>query len=333
MQILRPILVTISFLVNFVYFGHAQETEKLPFFKPAETFHKGRFWTSAAIGATAYTGLMIGLNEAWYKDFERSGFHTFDDWGEWNNMDKMGHWYTAYTYSNWAFQGAKWTGMDRRKAMWTGAGIGFFLQFSLEILDGYSAKWGFSWSDMAFNTIGCAMMVGQELAWQEQRIVMKMSSFPTAYPETVVYSVDGGHTTTLRNRAHSLFGETALERFLKDYNKQTIWASVNVYSFLKNRNQKKFPKWLNVAVGYGSDNMYGGFKNEWFEDDVFYQLDDNEYPRYQQFFLSLDLDLTKIKTKSHFLKTLLFLLNTIKVPAPTLEFNTLGQVRFHAIHF
>ena len=74
-----------------------------------------------------------------------------------------------------------------------------------------------------------------ELAWQEQRIVMKMSSFPTDYPETIVYSVEGGHTTTLRNRAHSLFGETALERFLKDYNKQTIWASVNVYSFLKNK--------------------------------------------------------------------------------------------------
>jgi hypothetical protein len=162
---------------------------------------------------------------------------------------------------------------------------------------------------------------------------MKMSSFPTDYPETIVYSVEGGHTTTLRNRAHSLFGETALERFLKDYNKQTIWASVNVYSFLKNREQKKFPKWLNIAVGYGSDNMYGGFENEWYEDDIFFKLDDGEYPRYQQFFLSLDLDLTRIKTKSHFLKTLLFLLNTIKVPAPTVEFNTLGQVRFHPVYF
>ena len=187
-------------------------------------------------------------------------------------------------------------------------------------------------SDMAFNTLGCAMMVTQELLWKEQRIVMKMSSYPTTYPETIIHSVEGGHTTTLKNRAHSLFGETYIERFLKDYNKQTIWASVNVYSFIRNK-ETKFPKWLNIAVGYGSNNMYGGFENEWFEDDVFYKLDDNEYPRYRQFFLSLDLDLTRIKTKSHFLKTLLFLLNTIKVPAPTVEFNTLGQVRFHAVYF
>ena len=332
MQIFKPILLTLLLSGTFICTVKSQEAEKLPFLKPAETFHKGRFWTSATIGATVYTGVMIGLNEAWYTGYDRSAFHTFNDWGEWNNMDKMGHMYSAYFSSNWAFQGAKWTGMKRRKAMWTGAGIGFFIQFSIEILDGFSTKWGFSVSDVAFNTLGCAVMVSQELVWQEQRIVMKMSSFPTTYPATTIYSVDGGNTTTLANRAYDLFGETTLERFLKDYNKQTIWASVNVYSFIRNK-ETKFPKWLNVAIGYGSNNMYGGFENEWFEDDVFYKLDDNEYPRYRQFFLSLDLDLTRIKTKSHFLKTLLFLLNTIKVPAPTVEFNTSGQVRFHAVYF
>ena len=332
MQIFKPILLAILLSVSLNGGVKAQEKEKIPFFQPAETFHKGRFWTSAAIGATAYTGLMIGLNEAWYKGYERTGFHTFNDWGEWNNMDKMGHMFTSYTYSSWAFQGAKWTGMNRRKAMWTGASIGFFLQFSVEILDGYSSKWGFSWADIAFNTMGCALMVSQELAWKEQRIVMKMSSFPTTYPATIIYSVDGGHTTTLQNRAYSLFGETAMERFLKDYNKQTIWASVNVSAFIKNK-ENKFPKWLNVAVGYGSYNMYGGFENEWYEDEVFYQLDNKEYPRYRQFFLSLDLDLTRFKTKSPILKTLLFLANTIKVPAPALEFNTLGQVRLHPVYF
>jgi len=332
MQTFKPILLFLLIYLSFIASVKAQETEKIPFFQPADTFHKGRFWTSAAVGATAYTGLMIGLNEAWYADYERSAFHLFDDRGEWNNMDKMGHLFTAYTYSNWAFQGAKWTGMKRRKAMWTGAAIGFFLQFSLEMLDGYSSKWGFSMSDMAFNTLGCALMVSQELAWKEQRIVMKMSSFPTAYPTTTIYSVEGGHSTTLQNRAHSLFGESVLERFLKDYNKQTIWASVNVYSFIKNK-ESKFPQWLNIAVGFGSDNMYGGFENEWFEEDVFYKLDDMEYPRYSQFFLSLDIDLTRIKTKSPFLKTLLFLLNSIKVPAPAIEFNTLGNIRFYPVYF
>lgn len=332
MQTFKPIFFTLLFSGCLVFTLAAQQAEKIPFFKPSETFDKGRFWTSTSLGAAAYTGLMIGLNEAWYKGYDRSPLHSFDDWGEWHNIDKMGHLFTTYTYANWAFQGAKWTGMNRRKAMWTGAGISFFLQFSVEIFDGFSEKWGFSWSDMAFNTLGSGMMVAQELAWEEQRIVMKMSAFPTTYPETTIFSYDGGHSTTIRARAYALFGETVAERFLKDYNKQTIWASVNVHSFLKNKDSK-FPKWLNIAAGYGAGNMYGGFENEWFEDEVFYQLDATAYPRYRKFFLSLDLDLTRIKTKSHFLKTILFMANSIKVPAPTLEFNTLGQVKFHPVFF
>ena len=117
------------------------------------TFNKGRFWGCAAIGTGLYVGASIGMWESWYKGYELTSFHTFNDMGEWNDMDKVGHTVAAYNEAVLLYRGALWTGMNRRTAMWTGAGIAFGLQLTVEMMDGFSEKWGFSWGDIAFNTI------------------------------------------------------------------------------------------------------------------------------------------------------------------------------------
>lgn len=308
--------------------------EKIPFLQPADTLHKERFWTCSAIGATIYGSAIIGLNKIWYAETERSSFQLFNDLGEWNHVDKMGHTFTAYNYTNWLFTGAKWTGMKRRRAMWTGAGLSFLLQGTIEVMDGYSAKWGFSIPDVAFNTLGIGLFVGQELAWKEQRIIMKVSSTVPSYSTDILTSVDGIHTTTYRERAHSLYGSRFPETLLKDYNAQTNWFSFNIHSFIK-RKDTRFPQWLNIAIGYGAQNMFEGFNYNWTEEKtgIQYQRNPNIYPRYSQLYFSFDIDLMKIKTKSRFLKTVFSILNWIKIPSPTLEFTTLGNVRFLPIYF
>ena len=308
--------------------------EKIPFLQPADTLHKERFWTCSAIGATIYGSAIIGLNKIWYAETERSSFQLFNDLGEWNHVDKKGHTFTAYNYTNWLFTGAKWTGMKRRRAMWTGAGLSFLLQGTIEVMDGYSAKWGFSIPDVAFNTLGIGLFVGQELAWKEQRIIMKVSSTVPSYSTDILTSVDGIHTTTYRERAHSLYGSRFPETLLKDYNAQTNWFSFNIHSFIK-RKDTRFPQWLNIAIGYGAQNMFEGFNYNWTEEKtgIQYQRNPNIYPRYSQLYFSFDIDLMKIKTKSRFLKTVFSILNWLKIPSPTLEFTTLGNVRFLPIYF
>jgi len=318
---------------SFNLYAQAEEKqEKLPFFQAAEEFNKTRFWTMTGIGATVYTGSMIGLNELWYAGYERSAFHFFDDRGEWNDMDKVGHCYSAYNESLVFYKGSRWIGMNKKQAIWTGVGIGTLMQASIEILDGFSEKWGFSVADIGMNTLGVGIFAAQQFAWDEQRIVMKFSSFRKPYPNTTITSTDGTQSTTLPTHTDDLFGATYVQYFLKDYNAQTIWLSVNPYSFMNNKNSK-FPKWLNIAVGYGVQNIFGGFGNTWTSEDATYVLSAADYPRYRQFYLSLDVDLTKIKTKSHFLKTLLTLANMLKIPAPAIEFNTLGKMRFHSFYF
>ena len=144
--------------------------------------------------------------------------------------------------------------------------------------------------------------------WDEQRIIPKFSF----------------HTTPYAAVRPNVLGSSLQEQILKDYNGQTYWLSINMYSFCK---EAKIPKWLNLAVGYGAEGMITG--NEAFVNTIFLP----ESKRYRQFYFSFDADLTKIETKSHFLKTFFSVFNTVKIPSPTFEINGKGTFKFHYIYF
>lgn len=330
-------LKTIAFLAALFFCGllPAQQGKLNAFLEPADTFNRARFWMATGTGVTLYTAASIGLWHAWYKNYELGGFRTFDDSGEWYRMDKWGHMFAANMQSWLIFNTARWVGMDRRASMWTGAGGAMLLQTTIEVMDGFSAKWGFSWYDMAFNTLGAGLFVGQELLWEEQRIWMKVSNTRPDYSTAPLYSIDGQATTTLHARAVELYGATFAEAFLKDYNGQTIWFSVNPAAFLlPHRPDSKFPRWLNLAFGIGAQNMYGGHHNNWSDEEGNrFRYDDPAHPRMRQFYLSLDVDLTRIPTRSRILKVLFGALNWIKIPAPTIEFNGDGTVKAYPFYW
>lgn len=280
----------------FFLFGKAQ-SDSIP------VFNKKRLALVAGTEAVLYGGSLVGLNELWYKDYPRSSFHTFDDNGEWLQMDKVGHVVTSYYIGRIGVGLLKWSGVKRKKAIWYGGMLGSLYQSTIEILDGVSSEWGFSYGDLAANTAGSLLCVGQELAWDEQRIVLKYSFMQSKYPH---YRPD-------------VLGKSFTEHLLKDYNGQTYWLSVNLASFMSK--ETKFPKWLNVAVGYGADGMTGGAFNPPYIDENGYQI---YFDRYRQYYLSLDVDLTRIKTRSKALKVLFNTIGFIKFPAPALEFSKNG---------
>jgi len=330
---LSSLILVLNLLLFSVGSLSAQKVKSNGFFTPADSLNKARAYTLIGGTSVGYAATMIGLNAAWYSDFERSKFQLFNDWGEWNDMDKVGHFYSAYNESLILMYGGLWAGMPRKKAMWLGVGFGALFQTSIEVLDGFSAKWGFSVGDIAFNTGGLALLAAQELAWQEQRITLKLSTHPVSYPKTILNASNGEGTTTIAERTADLYGEKFYETFLKDYNGQTLWASVNIHSFLKNK-ETKIPRWLNIAVGYGADNLLGGFANTWTVDGLNYTSSSIDFPRRRQLYLSFDIDFTRIKSRSPFLKGLLICLNALKFPAPTLEWNSHGGgFRFYPIYF
>ena len=299
---------------------------KAPFFKPAEEFNKTRFWGLNAANLSGYSAVLVGLSSAWYDGVEKSKFHLFDDGGEWRNMDKFGHFCTSYLETKYLYESYEWTGLPPKKSMWIAGGLSTVYQGTIEVLDGYSAKWGFSWADIGMNTLGTAAFLVQESLWDEQKIAIKYSTSHQSYNGTATSS--DGSRQRLNDRADDLYGSSFIERALKDYNGTTIWASGNIQSFFKQK--KVAPKWLNVAVGIGAENLYGGFSNGWNEDDNYYTTDQS---RRQQYYLALDVDLSRIKTKSYVLKAVLKGLDALKFPAPGLEFNSSGDVHWHWIAY
>lgn len=305
--------------------------QKLGFLETPDSLHKGRFWLTIGAGTVIYSSASLVLWNSWYKDHPISSFHTFDDWGEWEHMDKIGHFTQAWIESYNGFNGALWTGMKRRNAMWAGAALGTGLQLTVEVMDGFSENWGFSWTDFAANSLGTGLFIGQELLWQEQRFKLKVSANSPNYPDEVLTSLQGNHTTTVKDWAEHLYGGSGLVSFFKDYNAQTYWLSANIHSFLKDKKNSRFPKWLNIAVGRGAENLFGAYGNGWERANATYILDSIKYPRQRQYYLSFDVDLSKLPVKNHFARLALGLLNWVKIPSPTLEVNSLGDFKFHPL--
>ena len=296
------------------------------FLTPSDTFNRSRFLTLAATGTIVYGATVVGLNEVWYKGFDRTPFHFFNDWGEWNNMDKRGHLFTAYFETEISYHGLRWTGMKDRPAMWMASGMALLFQTTIEMFDAYSSGWGFSNYDMLYNLAGIGLFTIQHLSWKEQRIRMKISSWHRQYSGVPIMGQGTQSASSLKTRTDDLFGTAFFERYLKDYNAQTVWVSVSPKAFMTD---SKIPSWLNLAIGYGSENLFGGFSNTWTENGVIFSAPTNQYKRYRQWYISPDIDFKNIHTNNAFLKTLLTVLNIFKMPAPALEYNSLGKWRWH----
>lgn len=261
-------------------------------------------------------GTFFSLNKTWYANYPRSDFHFYNDWKEWQHMDKAGHTWSSYQISNHTSKIWQWAGMEKKKAVIIGGISGMAYLSIIEILDGYSDKWGFSIPDILANTAGAGIFAAQELGWNEQRISIKLSYSPYRYG-------------TLTTRANALFGSGDAEKVLKDYNGQTYWASINIKSFFP---ASHCPEWLNIALGYGARTMLGGYENTWTTSSGM-TINRSDIPRYKRFYMSADIDLTRIKTKSKTLKTVFSLFNVLKVPAPTVEWNGLEKLRFHPFFY
>ncbi len=296
--------VIIAFLVG----ASATAQTADDFFRPADSLNKSRRNAAViAVGsATAITYASLG--STWYSDYPRADFHFVNDNIQWLQMDKAGHVYASYHLGRFGTEILDWSGVGKRDQLLYGAGFGFAFISAIEILDGYSAKWGASWGDIAANAGGTALFVSQELLWKEQRIVPKFSF----------------HTTPYASARPDALGSNVSEQILKDYNGQTYWLSANINSFAKSRH---IPEWLNFAVGYGAEGMITG--DPALVNSVFFP----EKERVRQFYFSFDIDLTRIETKSHVIKTLFSIFNTIKIPAPTLEINEKGLTKFHFLYF
>lgn len=276
----------------------------------SNVLNKKALYKAVAFESAYYAGAMIVLQNTWYHNRKVVKFHFYNDNNGYLQVDKFGHAFGAYIESYIGYKCLINSVISKSQALIYGGSLGLILQTPIEIMDGIHEGWGFSWGDMAANAIGSGLFVGQELLFNEQIVKYKFSYWESSYS----------------HKANGYLGVNMFDRILKDYNGHTYWLSMPVNKIFK---KKQIPSWLNVAVGYGANGMYGEFGNILSYNGV-------EIPsatRYRQYLLSLDIDWTKIKTKSKFLRVILQGLTFVKFPFPTLEYNSMGRFKGYWMYY
>jgi hypothetical protein len=257
------------------------------FWKDADSLNKKRLIGSSVAIGTTYIGSIISLQQVWYKESFQKDFHLFNDGKNWLQMDKAGHVFTGYHLAAILSGNFRWNGIETKKSNLIGSSIGLSYLTSLELMDGFSKDWGFSWWDMASNIGGATLFLGQEYAFSKQIFIPKFSF----------------HTTKYALIRPEVLGSNFPEQLLKDYNGQTYWLSFSP----GNLGLKSVPKWLCLSFGYSADEKLVG-------NAEVYQ----NYNSKREFLFSLDIDLNELNIKNEFWKKVLKQVNLIKIPFPAL---------------
>jgi len=269
-----------------------------------------KFYTFLAAEGIVLTGGITYLSKQWYSDKKRVPFHFYNDLRGWNQVDKFGHFYASYIESDIGYSLMKKFNFSEKKALYLGGFQGLILETPIEIFDAYYDGWGFSLSDMVANAAGSLFFIFQQKIFKEQIIKPKLSFSRSKYARV----------------ANGYLGKNnIISEFLYDYNGYTFWFSISPRSIFP---RSKIPKWFNVSFGYGSDGMIGEFKNL----SSYKGMEIPNFERFRQFYLSLDVDFSKIKTNSKFMKGVFTTLSYIKIPLPTLEISQ-KKIKGHFIYF
>lgn len=282
------------------------------FFESSDSLNRKRVLASHLTLGLGYSTSMVGLAQVWYKNQESEGFQFFDDSKDWLQMDKIGHTYTAYWMQNRAFALYRWSGMEQNKALLWSSLFSVLFMNTFEIMDGFSPNYGFSWADVGANTLGIGLFTTQQYFFGQQHLTMKFS-----------YS----HSPYAQYRPHIL-GATNAERLLKDYNGQTYWFSLSLGSITPET--WRIPDWLCLSFGYSISEK---IKSDTENFALFHNNELLEFNSYRRYFLSFDIDLSRLPVKKPWLKTLLGNFNVLKIPLPTLEFNQRTGTRFYGLYF
>jgi len=247
------------------------------------------------------------VQNSWWAD-QQASFH-FDNGADLRyalNVDKMGHFMGGLQAADIFSSSMKWTGMNEKQALFSGAAFGSALQLAIEMKDAYAPYWGFSKWDLAFGVAGSVWPVFQYNNDYFEGINFKFSYYKRS---DIYWELD-------KKRGK----ETNQYSWQDDYPNQTYWITFDINHFTETC---CWPEWLNIAIGFGLDDTQ--YLVGW---DLETQSLDMSIPNAGQktggnneWYIALDYDVSKIlkKWNSPAGKKIRHWLNYIHFPAPTIR--------------
>jgi len=201
-------------------------------------------------------------------------------------VDKAGHFFTSYFYFQALYEFMEWGGFDEQTKLLTSIAIPSFYALSIELNDGFTA-YSFSGYDLTANLAGIGYGVLQRQFPVLQNFKFKWSYYPS-----------GAITVKVKNKFP----------IASDYDGHIYWLSIDIHSALPNGMKNYWPKFLNLAVGYGAKNvshLNAGFGEV-----------NKTGPSARKFAVSLDYNLGSFDIENDFLYTVRNIVDYFHFPAP-----------------
>ena len=237
----------------------------------------------AIVGGLSVGGFVLGhvaLGNLWWKG-EQSDFHFDwqDDWVYALGADKLGHFYTPYVGTDIYRQGLEWVGMSKEASLWWSAGLASGYTTYVEIRDGFSKEWGFSWGDFIANNLGVGWRVAEYYEPWLENLRWKISY-----------------------EASDAFKEGAYNAIVDDYESTYHWVSLNVNNMLPEDWQAWWPNWMNLALGHSVKGVRA-----------------HNGSGYHELYLSLDWNTEGLPGNGSFWNWLKRTMNYYHLPAPAIR--------------
>jgi len=238
-----------------------------------------------------YGATVFYIQFQWWWKGDPHAFHVYEE-GVWNDyslgVDKVGHFYTSYAYFLSLYDMMRWGGYDESTSMWTGIALASFHAVSSEIADGFS-NFGFTPADLLFNAMGLGYALIQLDEPFLQNFNFKFSYWPSP------------------NRPRD-----ERWRLTNDYDGHIYWLSINVHNLLPKAAKPYWPRFLNLAVGYGGKNISHNLRN---------------VTTYRKFAIGLDYNLNLFSTADDTWNTVLGIIDRLRLPAPGVKKVEDGKVQ------
>ena len=200
-------------------------------------------------------GIIYGYalqDEMWWKG-EKSVFHSnwTQDWNYALCSDKYGHFYFGHLISTIYSDAFYWSGFKRSTSNYLAFGWTFTYQTFLEIRDGFSKNYGFSWGDFVANTLGASVIVLEDQLPTLKDFDFKISYFPSE---------------RFKSDSHSYI--------IDDYESTYNWISYDIENILPKSISEYWPEFVNLAIGHSVKNLDHSYRDHEFYLSLDWDIED-----------------------------------------------------------
>jgi uncharacterized protein YfiM (DUF2279 family) len=166
----------------------------IPPYPTSGTFDVGNYSTGRFVDHVRATPLEMGITIGSIAAVGVMGWHWGDSkfhferdcWfcreGHSGGLDKVGHMYTSYVITDLLTQRIRANAADPAGAEITGAIVAMSVMTGIEVLDGYTKKYGFSREDFAADVIGAALGVARNVVpGMREKLDFRIMYTPSSY--------------------------------------------------------------------------------------------------------------------------------------------------------